>query len=519
MMDLRKQLLTWLPTLTVIAIFLIYLRTLLPGIGYSGDTSKFQFIGKVLGTPHEPGSPTYVMLNYLFVNIFPIGATAFKANLFSAITSLLCLWVLSRSLILLGVRPFTAACTVAVLGFTYTFWSQSVVAEVYSLNVLFIAITLYYFIRWHLFGEYRHFIFACAFYSFSFGDHLIVVTLLPAIVFFVLATHRDFFTKPRIIVHVTILILLGALQYGYLFWRTYAHDTTYLEIAVTNLKDLWYCASGGQFQDKLIDNGLNQAFYIRMPIMLRLAWLEYSVLLPFTILGFFVIRDTSLRVFLILCAAGTFVFTCIYGIPDIYVYMIPVYYILALTLGIGLEWLASHCTRRSLILFQLSLACMPCLFLSVNYQKADQSSNVNAKTFVEQSLKSLGKKSLIVCPNYNWGEYFWYYIFAEGYQQDSVYAFYPHNAEMPVESLESYVNDGKPFYLPVQRCYIPAGLTVYFCTSSEERGFDDSRARYPSIKTILPFSISDPSMERMINNGFRFTQIGIGMYRVDKPSL
>ena len=122
-MDLRKQLLTWLPTLTVIAIFLIYLRTLLPGIGYSGDTSKFQFIGKVLGTPHEPGSPTYVMLNYLFVNLFPTGATAFKANLFSAITSMLCLLVLSRSLILLGVRPFTTACTVAVFGFTYTFWS------------------------------------------------------------------------------------------------------------------------------------------------------------------------------------------------------------------------------------------------------------------------------------------------------------------------------------------------------------------------------------------------------------
>jgi hypothetical protein len=344
------------------------------------------------------------------------------------------------------------------------------------------------------------------------------VTLLPAIVFLVLATRRDYFTKPRIIMHVTVLILLGALQYGYLFWRTYAHDTSYLEIAVTDLKDLWRCASGGQFQDKLMDGGLNKALFIRMPIMIRLAWLEYSVLLPFAILSFFAIRDTSLKVFLILCAAGTFVFTCIYGIPDIYVYMIPVYYILALTLGIGLERLARRCTRRSLILFQLSLACMPCLFLSVNYQKADQSGNVSAKEFVERSLKSIGRKSLIICPKYDWGENFWYYIFAEGYQQDSVYAFYPHDTEMPVESLESYINDSKPFYLPVQRCYIPAGLTVYFYTSSEEHSFDHSRTRYPS--NILPYPfVNDPSMERMINNGFRFTQIGIGMYRIDKPLL
>jgi len=516
-MHLRKQVLLWLPALTVVAVFLIYLRTLLPGIGYAGDTAKFQFVGKVLGTPHEPGSPTYVMLNYLFVTLFPIGATAFKANLFSAITSMLCLWVLSRSLILLGVRPFITACTIAVFGLTYTFWSQSVIAEVYSLSILFIAITLYYFIRWTLFGEYRHFLFACAFYSFSFGDHLIAVTLLPAVVFLVLAIHRDYFTKPRIIMHVAILILLGALQYGYLFWRTYAHDTSYLEIAVMNLKDLWYCASGGQFKNILMDGGFNRAFYIRMPVMIRLAWLEYSMLLPVSILGFFVIRDISLKVFLILCAVGTFVFTCLYGIPDIFVYMIPVYYILALTLGLSMEWLASHCTRRYLTLLQLFLACIPGLFLSLNYQKADQSSNVNAKALVEQSLKSIGGKSLIVCSNYDWGEFFWYYVFAEGYRQDSIYTFYPHNIDMPVESLESYVSHDKLFYLPVQRCYTPAGLTVYFCTAAGLQGFDLSHTRYPSRDTLLRY-VCDPTMVRMIKEGFQFTQVGIDMYRINKSS-
>jgi hypothetical protein len=517
MMDVRKQLLIWLPTLTVAAVFLIYLRTLLPGIGYSGDTAKFQFVGKVLGTPHEPGSPTYVMLNYLFVTIFPIGATGFKANLFSAITSMLCLWVLSRSLILLGVRPFITACTATVFGFTYSFWSQSVIAEVYSLNILFIAVTLYYFIRWHLLGKYKHFLYACAFYSFSFGDHLIVVTLLPAIIFLVWATQKDYFTKPRIIVHVAVLILLGALQYGYLFWRAYAHDTSYLEIAVMDLKDLWHCASGGQFQDKLIDGGINRAFFIRMPVMIRFAWLEYSVLLPIALLGFFFIRDISLKVFLILCSAGTFVFTCMYGIPDIFIYMIPVYYVLALTLGISLERLASRCTMRYVILLQLSLVCMPGLFLALNDQKVNQSNNVNAKALVEQSLKSIGGKSFIVCPNYDWGEFFWYYVFAEGYQQDSVYAFYPHNNDMPVESLESYVGHGKPFYLPVQRCNLPAGLTAYICTAMNVECFDRSRTRYPSADTLLRH-VGDPTMIHMIKDGFQFTQVGIDMYRIDKPS-
>jgi hypothetical protein len=343
------------------------------------------------------------------------------------------------------------------------------------------------------------------------------VTLLPAVVFLVLAIHRDYFTKPRIIMHVAILILLGALQYGYLFWRTYAHDTSYLEIAIMDLKDLWYCASGGQFKNLLMDGGLTRAFYIRMPVMIRLAWLEYSMLLPVSILGFFVIRDTSLKVFLVLCAVGTFVFTCLYGIPDIFVYLIPVYYILALTLGLSMEWLASHCTIRYLTLLQLFLACMPGLFLSLNYQKADQSSNVNAKALVEQSLKSIGGKSLIVCSNYDWGEFFWYYVFAEGYRQDSVYTFYPHNTDMPVESLESYVSHDKLFYLPVQRCYTPAGLTVYFCTAADLQCFDLSHTRYPSRDTLLRY-VCDPTMVRMIKEGFQFTQVGIDMYRIDKSS-
>jgi len=196
--------------------------------------------------------------------------------------------------------------------------------------------------------------------------------------------------------------------------------------------------------------------------------------------------------------------------------MIPVYYILALTLGISFEWIASRCTKYSLILFQLSLACMPCLFLFVNYQKVDQSSNVNPKTFVEHSLKSIGGKSLIVCSDYNWGEYFWYYIFAENYWQDSIYAFYPHDAEMPVKSLESYISHDKLFYLPVQRCYVPAGLTVYYCTAFGGRSFDHSRARYPSSYIRFSF-VSDPSMVRMIKDGFRFTQIEMGLYKINKP--
>src|SRR4249919_1730600 len=61
-----------------------YLATLQPDFGGPEDTPKFQFIGYVLGTPHPPGYPLYVLLSRAFVAL-PIGTIAYRANLFSAV--------------------------------------------------------------------------------------------------------------------------------------------------------------------------------------------------------------------------------------------------------------------------------------------------------------------------------------------------------------------------------------------------------------------------------------------------
>src|SRR5688500_17569623 len=74
-----------LGSLLVAALGASYVATLLPGVGYSGDTAEFQFAGKVLGTTHPTGYPTYLVLNHLFVRLWPFGTVAYKANLLSAV--------------------------------------------------------------------------------------------------------------------------------------------------------------------------------------------------------------------------------------------------------------------------------------------------------------------------------------------------------------------------------------------------------------------------------------------------
>ena len=521
MTELRKRLVSALPVVVVLLVFVVYIRTLLPGVGYSGDTSKFQFVGKVLGTPHEPGSPTYVMLNYLFVSIFPFGTIGFRANLLSAIFSALALFVLSRSLLLLGVRHTLTAAVVAIFGFTYTLWSQSVIAEVYALSVLFVALTLHFYIRWHLLGKHRDFLLACAVYACSFGDHLIVVTLLPAIAYLVWVTRKEFFWNPRVILQVAVIIILGAAQYGYLIWRYYAHETSYLEITVPDVQTLWYYVSGGQFHANFFVDGLRGVIFVRSPFVLRLLVLEYVFLLPISVLGFVVLQHARVRNFLLLGMCGTLFFTLSYVIPDLFVYLLPVYVILALALGVGLQWIFTKTAARYAVILSCLVAILPFYFLLTNYRLADQSNSVQAKKLTEESLRVVGKNALILCPDYDYAANFWYYLFIEGFQHNNIYALYSHEGDLPLREIKPYILQGRSFYLPLQRCYLPPGLTVYYCTASQARPFDAWRSRHPQNQKMLDDyrrSYDFHTMALMSRDGFRFVRVGDELYRIEKPT-
>ena len=122
----------------------LYLRTMLPGVGHTADTARFQFVGKVWGTPHPTGYPLYTVLNHFFVTLLPLGSLPWRANLLSAVFSVAAAGVFFRLLVLLSASRIVAAVATLLLGCTPTLWSQSVAAEVYTLNLLFVVLVLYY---------------------------------------------------------------------------------------------------------------------------------------------------------------------------------------------------------------------------------------------------------------------------------------------------------------------------------------------------------------------------------------
>ncbi len=206
----------------------IYLFTLCPTI-YWEDSAAFSSVHVLLGIPHSPGFPLYVLLGRLFL-LFPIANSALLSNLMSAFWGSLSLVVLfllisspkwnfedKRNPILL----LSTAVGILFLGFTSSFWLQAVRAEVYTLNLFFTLILILLSIKW---AEVNSFIDSnkiFLLFSFIFGisltNHpLLIVTLTPAFLWYYLMKDAKRFLAPKRLMLGTVFLLLGMSVYLYL---------------------------------------------------------------------------------------------------------------------------------------------------------------------------------------------------------------------------------------------------------------------------------------------------------------
>src|SRR5215211_8840118 len=68
------------------AVLLGYVLTLAPTVTF-WDAGEFIAAARVLGIPHPPGTPLYVMIAHVWGLLVPLGEFAFRTNLLSALLS------------------------------------------------------------------------------------------------------------------------------------------------------------------------------------------------------------------------------------------------------------------------------------------------------------------------------------------------------------------------------------------------------------------------------------------------
>ena len=186
-----------------LAVFALYAVTLSRSTAF-WDASEYITTGYILGIPHPPGNPLFVVLAKAWsLLLAPLGlSVAVRANLFSALmgAGAHALWFLLVHHLL---RYFSkervfrlvgAGAAVLVSATAFTVWNQSNVNEkVYTVSLFTIALLSWLAFRWQENlgkGKDDNLLVLMAFIlALSVGNHLMAFLAAPAIALFILMVH------------------------------------------------------------------------------------------------------------------------------------------------------------------------------------------------------------------------------------------------------------------------------------------------------------------------------------------
>jgi len=143
----------WPPVIVFAILLTVYVVTLAPGL-VGGDTPELATSAHVLGIPHQPGYPLYVLVGRL-ASLIPIAEVAWRVNLLSAIGGAAAGAALCAFLLGSGVGGLVAVLLSIAAGLSLTTWSQSIAAEVYTLGLALALWALVFFDRWRCGGNVR----------------------------------------------------------------------------------------------------------------------------------------------------------------------------------------------------------------------------------------------------------------------------------------------------------------------------------------------------------------------------
>ena len=194
--------------------FACYTTTLLPGVDL-GDTAAFQAAVAWPKISARQAYPLYFGLAKPFVVVLTPGDPARGANLFSAVWGAVAAGALAWVAANLAGSLIAGAAGGLLLAFSYTVWTQAVIAEVYTLHLALIALLLAAFGFWERTRSFPRLALLCALYALAFGNHLSTILLLPPLAAGILLAHPEprRLLRPSVLAAGLAIAAVGALQY------------------------------------------------------------------------------------------------------------------------------------------------------------------------------------------------------------------------------------------------------------------------------------------------------------------
>jgi 4-amino-4-deoxy-L-arabinose transferase-like glycosyltransferase len=351
----RSELTRWDTLLAAVVGLLslaLHIRTLVPGL-LPGDSGEFQTMAILLGHTHPTGYPVYLALAKL-LTLLPIGEIAWRVNLFSALMAALTVaGVYAAGRLLTGHRAVAAASALA-LAVSPTFWSQAILAEVYTPGAAFLIWILVALLRWDATSRPCALFVAGLLGGLSLGVHMSVALLVPAVLVFVAVTlvaKRAAVSIPMSLASALGGLALMFLTFLLLDWNS--PTASYFQSVVEPSRSAWRLSAeqiDGPFDRLLFGWSARQfrSFMFADPIAVmpdlagrywenlpsELAW-PLIVLAGIGAVGLSVRRPRAAALLLV-ALTTQWLCTFNYDIWDLYVFFIPSYVLLAVLAAAGL---------------------------------------------------------------------------------------------------------------------------------------------------------------------------------------
>jgi hypothetical protein len=165
------------------------------------DAGEFITAAKVLGIPHPPGTPLFVLVGHVWADVVAIGGYAWRLNLMSACFAAAgagCLFLVVDRLLAgeaAWLRLGGAAAAAILSAFAFTSWQNSNETEVYTIATFSIAAITWLCLRWRdMRGGARapHLLLLVIYIAaLSIGNHLLALLAGPAVSLFIAFTLRS----------------------------------------------------------------------------------------------------------------------------------------------------------------------------------------------------------------------------------------------------------------------------------------------------------------------------------------
>ncbi len=257
-LDLRRA---WPHALGVFAALLALYAASAPRTVALEDDGLFILAARSLGVPQPPGYPLWVVLGKL-ATLVPLGSVAYRVHLVSAVcgaATCAVLWIVLWQLFRDRLASWAGA---LLLGVSAVFWSQSIIAEVYTLHTLLFFAAVSLALELGATGRPRTAYLLAACYGLGLANHWPLLGLsTPCLLLLLVPRWRE--VLRRIVPLAAVALACAAFPYALMVIRSHQHPEANFYGPIRSLKEFWFFFSRQGFGEVDVSETASTADRVR----------------------------------------------------------------------------------------------------------------------------------------------------------------------------------------------------------------------------------------------------------------